>query len=140
MFVAHKRQGGFTLIEILIVIGIIAILAAVVIIAVNPGRQFNQANDTQRNSNANAILNAIGQYQADNRGQLPGPGTITTTDQEICKTDATDCTGLLDLSNLTDNGIYINEIPTDPDCPQASGVCSDADSTGYLVKKESNNR
>ena len=52
----HK---GFTLIEILIVIGIIAILSSIVIIAVNPARQFAQARDTKRQSDVNAILNAV---------------------------------------------------------------------------------
>ena len=66
-----KKQKGFTLIEILVVIGIIAILAAVVIVALNPGRQFAQARNTQRWSNVNTLLNAVGQRLADNRGNWP---------------------------------------------------------------------
>jgi type IV pilus assembly protein PilA len=63
-----QKQKGFTLIEILVVIGIIAILAAVVIVALNPGRQFAQARNTQRWSNINTLLNAVGQRLADGRG------------------------------------------------------------------------
>lgn len=62
------QNKGFTLIEILVVIGLIAILAAIVLIAINPARQFAQAHNSQRTSNAEAILNAIGQNLADNKG------------------------------------------------------------------------
>src|ERR1700682_851650 len=71
-----KLTQGFTLIEILVVIGIIAVLAAIVIIAINPARQLAQARDSQRTSNTNSILNAIGQRIADNKGIFAG--TFTT--------------------------------------------------------------
>ncbi len=63
-----NKSKGFTLIEILVVIGIIAVLATIVIIAINPARQFAQARNTQRMSNLNTILNGIGQNMADNKG------------------------------------------------------------------------
>ncbi|MEK7192283.1 MAG: type II secretion system protein [Patescibacteria group bacterium] len=63
-----KKVFGFTLIELLIVIAIITILAGVVIVALNPARQFAQARNTQRWSNINTILNAVAQRISDNRG------------------------------------------------------------------------
>src|SRR5690349_17666648 len=66
-----KNQKGFTLIELLVVIGILAILLAITLIAINPAHQFAQANNTKRRSDILQVLNAIGQYSAENKGQLP---------------------------------------------------------------------
>ncbi|MBI3589346.1 MAG: type II secretion system protein [Candidatus Liptonbacteria bacterium] len=66
-----NKRKGFTLIEILVVIGIIAVLAGVVLVAINPSRQFAQARNSQRESNVTTILDAIGQRVADNKGIFP---------------------------------------------------------------------
>ncbi len=63
-----SSRRGFTLIEILVVIGMLAILATVVLVAVNPLRQFAQARNSQRQANVAAILNAIGERVADTHG------------------------------------------------------------------------
>src|SRR5947209_4187972 len=76
----NKNQKGFTLIELLVVIGILAVLLAITLIAINPAKQFSQSNDTKRRSDVNAILNAVDQYAADNKGALPaniGAGCTT---------------------------------------------------------------
>ncbi|MFA5188578.1 MAG: prepilin-type N-terminal cleavage/methylation domain-containing protein [Patescibacteria group bacterium] len=119
-----KKQKGFTLIELLVVIGIIAILAAIVIIAINPARQFALARNAQRWSNVNTIINGVWQYGVDNQGTLPA--TITATSTEICRTGAASCTGLVDLSVLTENGTYVVAIPNDPKGASTNG-------TGYFI-------
>src|SRR3990167_1824527 len=74
----RRLNSGFTLIELLVVIGVLTVLLAIVLVAINPTRQFQQANDTQRRSDVNAILNAIHQYGVDNKGSLPaGIPTVT---------------------------------------------------------------
>ena len=119
-----KKQKGFTLIELLVVIGIIAILAAIVIIAINPARQFALARNAQRWSNVNTVINAVWQYGVDKQGTLPA--TITGTATEICRTGSVNCSGLVDLSVLTDNGTYVVAIPTDPKGASTNG-------TGYFI-------
>jgi len=97
---------GFTLIELLVVIGILAVLLAITLIAINPARQFGQANDTKRSSDINAILNAVGQKMADDKGVLPG--AIGTTVQEIGNG-----TGMADLCGVL-LPTYMTALPVDP--------------------------
>lgn len=123
--VLKMRQKGFTLIELLVVIGILAVLLAIVLIAINPARQFAQANNTQRRSDSTAILNAIHQYSADNRGNLPAgmPSAGTTLSVSTVGTTQTFCDALVP--------VYIAALPRDP----SSGTfvdCTNYD-TGYNV-------
>src|SRR5258708_1758768 len=97
-----SSQRGFTLIELLVVIGVLAVLLAIVLIAINPARQFSQANNTKRSSDVNAILNSVHEYAADNKGSMAGLGTISTdstTPTAISSTGigATFCNALLTL-------------------------------------------
>lgn len=124
----QKSNAGFTLIEVLVVIGIIAILAAIVLVAINPARQFAQARNIQRTSNVNAILNAIGQYAADNGGDLP---TIPTSTSDI---SSALCSELVP--------IYLPALPSDPQSAfdgKDITACSDitaATTTGYTIVQD----
>lgn len=107
----HKSRKGFTLIEILIVIGLIAILAAIVLVAINPARQFAQARNSQRESNVNAILNAIGQDIADNKGVFGGVCSAVTLPASA--TNIGTGSGKIDLACLAPTYIATG-IPSDP--------------------------
>lgn len=58
-------RKGFTLIELLVVIAIIAILAAVVILTLNPGELLKQARDSNRISDLATLKSAIALYLSD---------------------------------------------------------------------------
>jgi prepilin-type N-terminal cleavage/methylation domain-containing protein len=57
-----KRIGGFTLVELLIVIAILAIIALIVIAAINPIEQANRARDTGMKADGSQLVSAIDRY------------------------------------------------------------------------------
>lgn len=116
---------GFTLIEVLLVVVIIAILAGIVIIAVNPGRQISQTNNTDRSAGVQTILNAIGQYQTDNRGAAPTAITATAAVMGSAAGQINICSDLVPT--------YTASLPIDPTATGAHFTdCTDYD-TGYTV-------
>ena len=77
---AQKRLKGFTLIELLIVIAIIGILAAAVLIAINPGKRQRQAQDAKRKNDIGAIVTEVqGFYTTPGSGCYPLSLPILTT-------------------------------------------------------------
>jgi prepilin-type N-terminal cleavage/methylation domain-containing protein len=128
----RKSQKGFTLIEILVVIGIIAILAAVVIIALNPARQFAQARNSQRWSNVNTILNAVGQRLADNRGAWSTAGGCPALPSAF--TTVGSGSGNFDLATCV-IPTYVSTMVVDP-----SATTATAASTGYQLQRGSDGR
>ncbi|HLD81820.1 MAG TPA: type II secretion system protein [Patescibacteria group bacterium] len=137
IFSGGRNEQGFTLLEILLVVAAIAILAGIVILALNPSKQIAETENAQRNVDVNTILNAVYQYAIDNNGTLPSAiptstTCATTATNEICKTGGT-CTNLVDLSVLTTNETYLVSLPTDPDGVTTNGA-------GYHIAKSSNGR
>ncbi len=140
---ALRNSKGFTLLEILLVVAAIAILAGIIILAINPNKQLGDTRNSQRRLAIDAIVNAVYQYSLDHNGQLPGATSghpIPVSDgydggnlHEICLTDPSDTTGstsldctdqingggAVDLSDLTRNATYLTSIPADP-LPNAS--------------------
>lgn len=140
----NKLTQGFTLIELLVVIGILAILLAITLIAINPAKQFGQANDTKRRSDTTSILNAVDQYAASNTGNLPTDisGMASSSAIELNNTNfPTLCSQLVTS--------YISALPVDPSVvsntsPNGSAGISSCSTTpwdtGYQISKDSSNR
>lgn len=119
----QKRIKGFTLIEVLLVIAIIAILAGVVIVAINPAKQLADANNTQRSNDVKALYDALQQYAIDNDDYPAGIRSLNKSEDAwywICDTGSMTsaevgenyCEDLVNLSVLVPK--YISKIPVDP--------------------------
>jgi len=70
MGLVKKKLRGFTLVEMLVVLGILGILATVVLITLNPLEQLHKSNDAQRKNDLAQIKRALDLYYDDN-GKYP---------------------------------------------------------------------
>ena len=123
----NKKKQGFTLLEILLAVAALVILASIVILAINPGKQLADTRNAQRSADVNTILNAVYQYAVDNDGELPA--TDEWAGGEICS--ASGCGGIEDLDALIPT--YLVDIPVDPKATTTDG-------TGYTIATTTGNR
>jgi len=139
----HKK--GFTLLEILLVVGIISILAGIVIVAINPSKQLATVRNTERKSDIKQIYSALTQYYITNSKY---PAGISSSLTEICDTGdlassttaygGGSCSGLVNLSQLVPT--YVTAIPKDPQASTTNGagyqVMLNAGKIGVLAPAE----
>src|SRR5690242_16948663 len=123
----RTRKGGFTLVEILIVVIILGILAAIVI------PQFTSASqDARKNSLVSQLQTLRSQpelYKLQHLDQLPSTLIGGTPDwsQMTTKTDATGATG---TTTAFPFGPYLQADPTNPLNSQSAALVVSVDQTG----------
>ncbi len=120
----NNLKKGFTLLELLIVIGILAILSAVTILVINPAELLRKSRDTQRISDLGSINSALGFYLTNtstiSMGSVSSSYSVTSTTcssrtPAVTTSQSVAGTGWLpvDLATLA-VGSPISKYPVDP--------------------------
>lgn len=125
-----SQQKGFTLLEILLAVAALVILASIVILAINPGKQLADTRNAQRSADVNTIINAVYQYAIDNNGDLPP--NIDNTAKVICPNGVASTTANCDIDLDVLVPTYLVGMPVDGRAL--------TDSTGYTIATSTGNR
>ena len=105
----EKANGGFTLLELLIVITIIAILSVALVFVLNPSETLMKSRDTQRLSDLSTLKTALGVYMTSTSSpQLDG---TTGTPNDKCVGGAAQ-TLFVSAETAAPNGTISSTVPS----------------------------
>ena len=121
-------KNGFTLIELVVSLGIIIIMTVFAIVILDPARQFAKSRNNQRWSDVNVIVNAVGQNTFDNRGTFScaSGGIPTTTTRMASSSPNYNIAPCLVTT-------YLNALPFDPATSGAKWVSATNYDTAYDI-------
>jgi prepilin-type N-terminal cleavage/methylation domain-containing protein len=134
----YKLQAnkGFTLLEIMLVVGLFAVVAGILIVTINPSRYYANARNIQRRADLERIQGALNEYSIERDGKLPSIvsstlqmiGTATSTCKVTCGSGTASTSVSCVNLGTTLSPLYIQSMPIDPTTGSAS-------KTYYAVQK-----
>jgi prepilin-type N-terminal cleavage/methylation domain-containing protein len=126
-----NTKKGFTLLELLIVIGILAILSTTIVLVINPAELLRKARDSQRISDLNTVKTAIAYYLTEE-----GDPSIGASDTSYSHVSGVDCATTANSSSSQSidgtgwipvpfgdlaGGSPIANLPVDPNASTSAG-------------------
>ncbi len=102
MITKEKEAKGFTLLELLIVIAILAILSVALVLILNPAETLRKSRDSQRMSDLATMKTAIGLYMTT---VTPANLTNDTTVNNRCINGAGTESVFYSVAGITDTGV-----------------------------------
>ena len=123
MNIKEKREAGFTLLELLIVVSIIAILSVALVLVLDPAETLKKSRDAQRMSDMSTIKTALGLYLTSTSTPYLGSSTSTAN----CKANIAGATTRIMYSLPSTTSI------SDPSLDAASGVVALQSATPSLT-------
>lgn len=132
-----KRYTAISLTQGLLLVAALGVVVLAAILLTNPAQKLAQARNEQRVEDVNAIATALTEYAVANEGGLPQSIPVSArcedSGNEICRTGGTDCSGLVQLSELTKEEEFLSSIPVDP-------KQKDSKKTGYHISQNESGR
>lgn len=120
-----KYTKGFTLVELIVVIGIISVMAIAMLAILDPISQFYKANDTKRKADLSQIQKALESYYQD-KGRYPR----TNGSPNYCMQDTTTSTTYCGGSTWIP---YMNIVPRDPNTSRRYVYYTSSDGQSYYL-------
>ncbi|KKR11643.1 MAG: hypothetical protein UT39_C0004G0002 [Candidatus Woesebacteria bacterium GW2011_GWA1_39_21] len=130
--------GGFTMIELLLVMSIIGILATTMMVILRPATMLARARDSQRDSDVNSLVILVRQYVSDHSGTLPDtdgdPDTSNFPTSLTCIGNAPPCFNLAAAGDDDESLVpdYSASLPKDPKTGSDGNI-------GYMIMVDANN-
>lgn len=135
-----KNVKGFTLLEMLIVMALIAILVGIVVAVLNPARQFALARNSTRYSHLNTIMNGISANMVENNGVFTcATGALPVAATNMAPDDADAGTTEYDIAPCLVTE-YLSSLPYDPSATGAGWTSEAVYNTGYTISQDADGR
>lgn len=107
-----NTKNGFTLIEVIIAVSVLAVLVAFILSTLNPFAQFQKSRDARRKSDLSQVQKALEQYYQDHQQYPPSSGDPS---YYIMDTSTNPSTPVVWGNSTPVWQKYIEVLPKDPD-------------------------